>query len=252
MRFAVLSDVHANFDALEAVLADVAGRGIADIVCLGDVVGYGPEPARCIDLVRERSRVCLMGNHDLALITQPYGFNPAAAQAIVCQRRALTDACDDPARCDSAVEWLKARPERHAERGVLFVHASPRDPINEYVLPTDAEPGHPSRKLREIFDMIDGPCFVGHSHYPGLITDDMRWLSPSEAEGYEPAGRKCVVNDGSVGQPRDRDPRASWVEVADGRICWRRVEYPFRRTMEKILASDCLPRFSAERLAEGR
>lgn len=251
MRLAIISDIHGNFDALEAVLADIDGRGIREILCLGDIVGYGPEPASCIDLVRERCRLSLMGNHDLALLTEPFGFNRVAAQAIHCHRHKLIDACDDEKKCGLQIDWLKERPRRHEEDGMLFVHASPRDPISEYVLPTDMADG-PNEKIREIFEMIDGPCFVGHSHYPGMVSSEFKWLTPEEANGVFVIGQKAVVNDGSVGQPRDRDPRACYVELNEGRVYWHRVEYPFRKTMEKILADGCLHAYSAERLAEGK
>ena len=251
MKRAVISDIHANREALFAVLDDIDARGIEDVVCLGDVVGYGPEPAEVIELVRQRCRFSLMGNHDYALLTVPYGFNPVAAQAIRCHRSQLEGACMDHERCAAHLEWLKDRPMKIEEEGVLYVHASPRDPITEYVLESDVAYG-PNDKITEIFRMIEGVCFCGHSHRPGVITEDFRWLSTAEANGLEVTRGRYVVNDGSVGKPRDGDPRACYVEWDDGTIVFHRVEYPFRKTMKKIEAGGCLHSYCAERLAEGR
>ncbi len=264
MKRAIISDIHANADALEAVFEDIADRGIEDIVCLGDIVGYGPEPAECIRLVREKCRVVLMGNHDYALLTVPYGFNPVAAQAIECHRSQLTDGCMDHKKCDGHLEFLKGLPMKHQEDGALYVHASPRDPLSDYVLESDVAYG-PSKKIVEIFEKIEGVCFVGHSHRPGVVTraspdgwkgtppgPEFRWLHPEEAEGLDVTKGKFVVNEGSVGQPRDGDPRACYVEWSDGRIHYHRVEYPFRKTMMKIEETGCLHSFCAERLAVGK
>jgi diadenosine tetraphosphatase ApaH/serine/threonine PP2A family protein phosphatase len=192
-----------------------------------------------------------MGNHDYALLTVPFGFNPVAAQAIECHRSMLEGGCLDHRRCGAHLEFLKNRPMRHEEGGRLYVHASPRDPLSEYVLESDVAYG-PNAKITEIFDKIAGVCLVGHSHRPGVVTPDFRWLRPGEADGLDVSGGKFVVNEGSVGQPRDGDPRACYVELADGRVHFHRVEYPFRKTMEKIERTGCLHSYCAERLAAGR
>ncbi len=251
MKRAIISDIHANADALGAVFDDIAERGIEDVVCLGDIVGYGPEPAECIQLVREKCRVTLMGNHDYALLTVPYGFNPVAAGAIECHKSMLTEGCMNHEKCNGHLEFLKDRPMKHEEDGALYVHASPRDPLVEYVLESDVAYG-PNNKIIGIFEKIEGVCFVGHSHRPGIVTADFRWLNPDEADGLDVTKGKFVVNDGSVGQPRDGDPRACYVEWADGRIRFHRVEYPFRKTMKKIEETGCLHSYCAERLAEGK
>ncbi|MHC4253404.1 MAG: metallophosphoesterase family protein [Planctomycetota bacterium] len=251
MKRAIISDIHANQDALTAVLDDIDDRGIDEIICLGDVVGYGPEPAECIALVRDRCRAVLMGNHDWALMVAPYGFNPIAAEAINCHRSMLENGCLDHKRCEAHLDFLKERPNKLKENGTLYVHASPRDPITEYILETDVAYG-PTDKIRENFELIENVCFVGHSHRPGVITPDFKWLKPDEAEGLDVTGAKHLVNEGSVGQPRDGDPRACYVEWDDGAIFFRRVEYPFRKTMKKIEKLGCLHSYCAERLAEGR
>jgi diadenosine tetraphosphatase ApaH/serine/threonine PP2A family protein phosphatase len=119
------------------------------------------------------------------------------------------------------------------------------------VLASDVAHG-PSEKIRGIFDMIEGVCFVGHSHFPGVVTPEFRWLRPSDADGLDVSRGKYVVNEGSVGQPRDRDPRACYVEWNDGAIFFHRVEYPFHTTMQKIEEAGCFHPLSATRLAEGR
>jgi diadenosine tetraphosphatase ApaH/serine/threonine PP2A family protein phosphatase len=251
MRRAILSDIHANFDALSAVMADIDDRGITDIVCLGDIVGYGPEPAECVSLVKKRCRLVLMGNHDYALLTVPYGFNRVAAQAIECHKSMLTVGCLDHKKCEMHLDFLKNLPTSHEEDGALYVHASPRDHLVDYVLETDVAYG-PSPKIKEIFEMLTGVCFVGHSHMPGVVTPDFRWLKPDQAEGMDVTGIKCIVNEGSVGQPRDHDQRACYVEWNDGKIFYHRVEYPFRKTMQKIEETGCLHSYCAERLAAGK
>jgi len=183
-------------------------------------------------------------------LSVPYGFSAVAAQAINCHRSMLEGGCLDHRRCSAHIEFLKGLPQTREEDDVLYVHASPRDPLVEYVLKSDVACG-PNRKIREIFDMIEGACFVGHSHKPGVITSDFQWLSPEEANGMEISRAKFVVNVGSVGQPRDGDPRACYVEWDDARIHFHRVEYPFRKTMMKIKAMGCLDNYCAERLAKG-
>jgi diadenosine tetraphosphatase ApaH/serine/threonine PP2A family protein phosphatase len=251
MKRAFISDIHGNQEALLAVLDDIDARGIEDVVCLGDIVGYGPEPQECIALVREKCRITTMGNHDYALLTVPYGFNPVAAQAIRCHKSQLEGGCLHHERCTGHLEFLKARPHRREEDGLLYVHASPRDPITEYVLSSDVEYG-PTEKIIKIMEMLEGACFVGHSHRPGVVTSDFKWLRPAEAQGLDVSKDKFIVNEGSVGQPRDGDPRACYVELDDGKIYFHRVEYPFRKTMQKILDGGCLHSFCAERLAVGK
>jgi predicted phosphodiesterase len=251
MRQAIISDIHANSDALKAVLDDIAHRGIEDVICLGDIVGYGPEPAECLTMVRQSCRAVLMGNHDYALLTVPYGFNKVAAEAIACHRSMLKGMCLDHARCEAHLEFMKNLPMKLEENGALYVHASPRDPLVDYVLASDVAYG-PSKKITEIFELIGGVCFVGHSHQPGVVTPDFKWLKPAEAEGLDVSSGKFVVNEGSVGQPRDHDPRACYVEYVDGSIHYHRVEYPFRKTMKKIAEIGCIDSYCAERLALGK
>lgn len=252
MRFATISDIHANQDALIAVFEDIEDRGIEDVICLGDVVGYGPEPIECIELVRERCSNVLMGNHDWALLEEPLGFNAIAAQAIYCHRSELDHGCLGQVRCGAHIEYLKNRPQTYERGDLLFVHASPRYPLIEYILETDVAYG-PSEKIKANMDLISNVCFVGHSHRGGVMTEDYKWYNALSLEdGFDVSEGKYIVNDGSVGQPRDSDTRACYVEYDDGRVYFRRVEYDYKKTMKKIHDTGCLHSICADRLAEGR
>ena len=247
--FAVISDIHANLEALEAVLADIDAAGIREVLCLGDVVGYGFDAEACIDLVQRRCSMCLCGNHDWAVLNAALGFNHVARQAVDLTRGRLT-----------RFRWAPAHRRRWAylaglplsrERGRwLLVHGSPRDPVTEYIFPEDVEMD--PAKIEEIFGRIEQVCLVGHTHLPGVFVEGNRFRSPAELDGqFDLRGGKAVVNVGSVGQPRDGDVRACYVQVCDGAVLYRRVQYDVRKTMEKIRASR-INNLCAERLAFGR
>lgn len=272
--FAVISDIHSNLEALEAVLADIDARGVQDIVCLGDVVGYGPNPKECLDLVRQRCRVCLMGNHDHAVLFEPSNFNLAAERACFWTRQILEDEPDKALR-NERWKFLGSLPVRHSEESILYVHASPRRPINEYIFPEDVFTN--PQKVVANFDRLDrGLCFVGHTHQPGVFLDDPYFDPPNELPDspyYEIEGERAIINVGSVGQPRDRDPRASYTLVycrngaAEGvsgslvsaaltgdveQIEFVRLEYDVEKTVQKILAEPALDELLGTRLYEGR
>jgi diadenosine tetraphosphatase ApaH/serine/threonine PP2A family protein phosphatase len=254
MRRAYISDIHGNSAALEAVFEDIAGRGIEEVWCLGDLVGYGPEPERCVEMVAGRCAATIMGNHDWALLNAPLGFNPVAAEAIYCNRQTMGSKClRTPGPGCEAWEFLRRLPDAASDERLLCVHGSPRDRLSEYVLESDVAYG-PGPKIEGIFAMFDRLCLVGHSHRPGIVTPDFRWVHPAEVpDGFrlEP-GRKYLVNDGSVGQPRDGDNRACYVEQDGDTIHFHRVGYDIRRTAEAILALGCLHPVCAERLWVGR
>jgi diadenosine tetraphosphatase ApaH/serine/threonine PP2A family protein phosphatase len=254
---AIISDVHGNLEALMAVLGDIAAQEIADIICLGDVVGYGPNPVECADVVRERCRVVLCGNHDAAATGLAFGFNRPAREAIDWTRRQLKPGVFSLPPTRARWEFLKTLPHRFEEDGVLFVHGSPRDPVMEYIEESDTvDLGFgPSDKILRIFEALPGPCFVGHTHRPGVITSEMKWVNVSALpEGrftVEPA-KKAIVNVGSVGQPRDEDRRACYVVLDGPTATYRRVEYDYNRTREKMLAVQELDPRLGDRLGEGR
>jgi len=259
MLFAVISDIHSNLEALTAVLDDIEKRGIKTIYCLGDVIGYGPNPAECLDLVIEKSQWCVLGNHDYAVFYEPTNFNYAAEQASFWTREVLETEKNNK-RLDkwwSFLGWLTMRQSIKAKLGgypvgIDFVHASPRRPINEYIFPDDVYTN--PVKVRVMFDRVSHICFVGHTHVPGVFLEEPDFYMPDELGNVYPiiSKEKAIINIGSVGQPRDRDWRASYAFVDDNEIHFVRVEYDVQETMEKIKAIDQLDPFHADRLREGR
>ncbi len=273
-KFAIISDIHSNLEALQAVLADIEERGIKEVVCLGDVVGYGANPKECLDLVRERCRVTLMGNHDHALLFEPTNFNLPAERACFWTRQVLEDERDRELR-NLRWKFLGELPVRVKEGDVVFFHASPRRPMNEYIFPEDVFTN--PQKVMANFDRLDARmCFVGHTHQPGVFVDDPYFDPPNELPDspfYEVEEERAIVNVGSVGQPRDRDQRASYVVVfrspdalqvgtesmvATALSCsveqieFVRVEYDIDRAVKKILAEPALDDLLGTRLYEGR
>ena len=248
MRRAILSDIHGNFAALEAVLADVASQGCEQILCLGDVVGYGPDPQRCVDEVAKFD-ACILGNHDLAALFDPEGFSSAAEQAILWTRRQL-ESGDTPENCRRRLEFLARLPRVRREGPCLFVHGSVRNPINEYVFPEDV---FNRRKMEKLFSMLQKVCFQGHTHVPGVFTAEMKFFRPSEIDNqYTIGDEKLMINVGSVGQPRDGDWRSCYVVLDEPNIYFRRVDYDVAATAKKIYDIPDLERFLGDRLHEGK
>ena len=244
MRYAVLSDVHGNLEALEAVLRDVR-RGRPDAcLCLGDTVGYGPDPNECAARIRELGGLVIAGNHDLAAagMLDPSAFTPLARAAIEWTRDVLTE---------ETRAWLAALPARLEDAAFLAVHGSPRDPIEEYIidLPTS---------LAIFSDHAFALCLVGHSHVPGAFILEAngavraRRLPVGKGVRLARASR-YIVNVGSVGQPRDGDPRASYLvlDTSARTVTLQRLDYPVAATQEKMTARG-LPTPLAQRLALGR
>lgn len=241
MRIGVISDIHSNLPALEAVLADVDREAPDELWCLGDIVGYGPHPNECVDLVRSRAALSLCGNHDLAVIgtidsTDFTGDAGAAA-------RWTAEELGQP-----QAEWLRGlRPSAERE-GFELYHGSPRDPVWDYVLSEQVA-------LISILETTAPLVLVGHSHVAlGIGWDDAELTGGLAPEGteLELGARRWLLNPGSVGQPRDGDPRAAWllVDEAAGRASFRRVTYPVAETQAAI-RDRRLPAVLASRLAHG-
>jgi diadenosine tetraphosphatase ApaH/serine/threonine PP2A family protein phosphatase len=241
LRVAVLSDVHSNLPALEAVLGEIDAGGFDELWCLGDLVGYGPRPNECVTLLRERAAVCLAGNHDLVVLGKISldVFAGEAAAAAVWTQGVL----------DEETRTFLAGLEPQAEaRGVALYHGSARDPVWEYVL--SAPVAHAT------LSATDAPLvLVGHSHVALELSEAEAGLRGAAA----PAGTELelgtvrrLLNPGSVGQPRDGDPRAAWLEIdnASGRATFRRTEYPVERTQAEMREAG-LPEVLAARLASG-
>ena len=245
MRYAVVSDVHANLEALTAVLADAAAEGARAVLCLGDLVGYGADPGPCVEMVAERSVALVAGNHEhgAAGLLDVRWFNPVARDAILWTRGRLAG---------DATRYLGGLPLMTMIGDACLAHASPKNPEEwDYLMSPEDGFG--------VFDAFDTRlCFIGHSHRPGV------WSLGSGGPDHETAfraypvrvpledGRRYVINVGSVGQPRDRDARAAYgLWDLDAReVVIRRVPYDHRAAAAKILAAG-LPRPLADRLARG-
>lgn len=251
---ALISDIHSNLEALTAVLADIRKHDVQEIYCLGDIIGYGPNPRECIDLIMD-CQVVLLGNHDQGAMFDPDGFNPPAERAIFWTRSQLEAPGEKLEKKEARWYFLAERPRMVKEDGLLFVHGSARNPLNEYVFPEDI---YNQRKMDRIFALIDRYCFQGHTHVPGIFTESMpddlyQFHSPEEVNyEYKLDGRKTMVNVGSVGQPRDLDWRACYVLLDDDRLYYRRVEYDIETTIKKIYAVPELDNFLGDRLRDGR
>jgi predicted phosphodiesterase len=243
MRLAVLSDIHANLVALDAVLEDLSTQAAVDEswVC-GDIVGYGPQPNEVIDRLRQHDARAVMGNHDGAAVglVDVTWFNEAAAAAIAWTAGVLT--------ADSR-EYLAALPERRAEGELTAVHGSPRDPIWEYIVSAEVARANLAAFATRI-------CLFGHTHYPVLYaaTDEAVTRVATSAGGQTSLpGARLMLNPGSVGQPRDGN-RASSYAVLDldaGSVEFRRVDYDIART-QQLMRERQLPSWLAERLSYGR
>jgi diadenosine tetraphosphatase ApaH/serine/threonine PP2A family protein phosphatase len=241
-RVAVISDVHANWHALAAVLEAVDAEGPEELWFLGDLVGYGPRPNPCCAAIAEQASLCLAGNHDLGVLGELNldEFTPEAATAAVWTRSVLT--------AESRAQLESAAPTTRRE-GVELFHGSPRDPVWEYVLSYDA--------VEATFELTEEPLvLVGHSHIPLALASAEGalegGLAPEGTEVDLGAGARLVLNPGSVGQPRDGDPRAAWLllDLEAGRASFRRVPYPVEQTQEELRERG-LPESLAERLARG-
>jgi predicted phosphodiesterase len=241
VRVGIISDIHANLAALEAVLADLGS--VDALWCLGDVVGYGPDPNECVNRLRELEAVCIAGNHDWAALGKLpiHDFNDDAANAVRWTQRTL-----EP----DARAWLEDLPQIVDRDPITLAHGSPREPIWEYVLS-----GAVAKANVPHFETLG--CLVGHTHVPssfvqqpdGRVQVDHREPGQVLALGHE----RFLANPGSVGQPRDQDPRAAYMiyDTDAATLTWRRVEYPIPETQAKMRRAG-LPGWLSQRLTQGR
>jgi diadenosine tetraphosphatase ApaH/serine/threonine PP2A family protein phosphatase len=238
----IVSDVHANLVALEAVLADAPD--FDEVWCLGDLVGYGPDPNECVERIRELPHLCLAGNHDWAVLGKLdlRSFNTDARVANTWTRSELTPA---------AHEYLIGLPTDLEQDGIFMAHASPREPVWEYVLDT-------SLAYANFAHFSTTYCLVGHTHVPIIFELDEELqrcepLAPSLAGPMKLGPHRAIINPGSVGQPRDGDPRASYAMLDTEQMTWefRRVPYSVEITRERMRARG-LPSRLIERLEVGR
>jgi len=242
MRVLVISDLHANYTALETVLKD-AGQ-VDETWCLGDLVGYGPDPNAVVEQVRELVHLtCIMGNHDMAIIGKMAfeSFNGDARRSLTWTEKVLT--------ADN-MNFLRSLPQSTKVRGeVTLAHGSPRDPLWEYVLNT--------LTARLNFDHFDTPfCFIGHSHIQSLflLNEEKDRVTLESVKVNRPITLtpRMIVNPGSVGQPRDRDPRAAYAIYETQTRQWeaRRVQYNLKEVQQRLREAG-LPEKHAVRLGEG-
>ncbi|NLE09277.1 MAG: metallophosphoesterase family protein [Dehalococcoidales bacterium] len=228
MRIAITADIHANLAALEAVLDDMEKIGdISSVICLGDIVGYGPDPHECVELIRHIDCLCVAGNHDFGAVGKlnPAVFTADAAEVIRWTAGQL-NAAD--------IAFLGSLPETAAFETFTLVHGSPRNPFREYVSSISI--------ARENFACFENHCLFGHSHLPQIYqTENGECLMTvfSENRKLVVGETRLMINPGAVGQPRDGDPRASWaVYDTETRIMQlRRVPYAVRKTQDKMMKS---------------
>ncbi len=245
MRIAAITDIHANLPALEAVLGATEEAGVEELWCLGDVLGYGVEPDACVKLVRERCAICLVGNHDLAVLgaLDIASFSEAAAVAVEWTRANVEE---------STLAYLRELEPQGEREGVALFHASPRDPVWEYVLSGEqADAG---------MDASPQPVsMIGHSHValffnrPAAGAEETRGAQASDGALVDFSAGEWLLNPGSVGQPRDGDPRAAWLELdtEEKTARFHRVAYDIERAATPI-AKAGLPSRLGERLFTGQ
>ncbi len=237
MRYAVISDIHSNLEALTKVLGEIHKKHVDEIICLGDIVGYGANPDEVVELVHQEVKYSVKGNHDDALFSEETfsTINSYAKSAITYTRELLSD---------KNSEWLKSIPLTHKIENVLLVHASPSEPQSwKYIFTnTDAQV--------ELSSFEEKICLIGHTHVPVIFKTSAPVAHQPLAEDSQ---TKELINVGSVGQPRDGDNRASFGIIDTKNFAYEniRVEYNFRTAADKILAAG-LPQFLAERLHMGR
>jgi predicted phosphodiesterase len=243
MSIGVISDIHGNRQALETVLESIGAAGCDEIWCLGDLVGYGADPDACVELARLHASVCLAGNHDLGVVgaIPLEQFSRGAALAATWTQRTISP---------ETLEYLQALQPQNTELPVALYHASPRDPVWEYVVsPLQAE---------LCLDVQAAPvALIGHSHvalsFNRAPEDTATGQTRGDDETIALEGARWLINPGSVGQPRDGDPRASWLklDLEAQTATWHRVDYDIGGAMAAIRAAH-LPESLAERLQYGQ
>ncbi len=242
MRLAIISDIHSNLQALEAVLKEIDGADVDEIVCLGDLVGYGAKPDACVELVDQRCAVCLVGNHDLAVVGKLplHAFTSNAAIAASWTTKTINS--------DTRSYLLSHDPQGQTQ-GIGLFHASPGNPVWEYVLSTDIAELCMDAMNRRI-------ALVGHSHvalsFSRVGDNPVDGAARTDSERLDISEGEWILNPGSVGQPRDGDPRASWLLLDTDRwsATWHRVDYDIDSAAQAIRAAG-LPLPLSERLYYG-
>lgn len=244
MRLALISDIHANLEALEAVLDDIDHQNVDEIVCLGDVVGYGANPNECVKRVKERCSLVLLGNHDAAAVgmLSTHHFNVHAKIAIEWTTNNLKP---------GPKTYLHNRPLRKDEDGWTLVHATPYEPNMWYYITSLEEAAFNFQFFESTF------CFVGHTHLPIIIVlnkeKELYVHQDTQVNYGELSDCRFLINVGSVGQPRDRNPNACYgiLDNEEKTFSYRRVSYDLEKTQSKMRKAK-MPEFLVMRLQDGR
>lgn len=249
-KCAIISDIHGNYAALKAVLADIDSlKDISEVWCLGDIVGYGPQPVECYNLAMERCSIVIKGNHEKAL--EPGGadrFNQRARKAIEWTYRTIAAS----PKGQQILTEISNLPKSFSREGMLFVHGAPSDPTNEYLMPKDSL--RPDKMRRE-FTLFETYCFVGHTHFPGVIEENEPFVRPEDMMmGIYLLDNVCkaIINVGSVGQPRDHNPKACYMIFHGDSVSYRRVAYDVELTRRLIHQIPDLDPLLGDRLVAGR
>ncbi len=232
MRFAIISDIHSNLEALTKAFELIDQESINEVVCLGDIVGYGANPNECVSLVRERCRTVLRGNHDAAAV------DPRNAETFTRNARIAAE-WTGTHLSDENKDFLRDLPYSHSRDDILFVHSSPYQPQSWYYVLTEEDLDVAFQSFSEKI------CFIGHSHFPGIFSED----GPAKEVNR---GSKFLVNVGSVGQPRDGNSKLSFGIFDSGTWMYKNVRssYPIQVAADKIVRAG-LPRALSDRLALG-
>ncbi len=245
--FAVVSDIHSNIEAFDAVLADIKSKNINTIYCLGDIVGYGPNPLECTRKVADLCKFSIVGNHDYALVeNSAWGFNKKAIDAIEYTRKVMSPGFFSSFFGDKKRLWayLKNMQKVQKVEHFTFVHGSPLDPVFEYVTYEDADHlgfGY-VKDFEGMFKEFDHICFNGHTHRPLVIVqekNEYKAYRPEDIDGQYQIQKdvKALINAGSVGQPRDGNPHACYLTVNDDKLVqYHRIPYDIEKTAQKIYA----------------
>lgn len=247
---AILSDIHGNLEALQAVMEDVRRREIETIICLGDIIGYGPDPIACLNHAMDWS-VVLQGHFEHAVLdvdVHAEHWPPTLRKML----KALGEQLRTHPRGEQLMAFLSARPSYVVRDIAMFVHGSPRRSVHEYIFP---EAVFDSKMMESIWECFEILCFCGHTHLPGVFTRGDRgswdYVTPDDCDGRFPVTQKLLCNVGSVGQPRDDDPRACYVTFHGDTICFHRLEYDWDLTGQKIRDKGDDP-IQGDRLRGGR
>lgn len=242
MRFAIISDIHSNVEALLSVLAEIKKEHVDKIICLGDILGYGPDPKECANLIREKCEYIIVGNHDFACLnrTELVFFNRFAKEAIHWTLTKITE---------EDLEFVFQLPFEIVFQNIRFVHANPYTPQSwDYILSIDDAIFNFSKFKEQI-------CFIGHSHQPIIYIEnnDQKYMFSEEREIKIEPNFRYIINVGSVGQPRDNNPASAFgiLDTTKQMFELFRVGYNVEKTQQKMLAAG-LPEFLADRLLAGK